>query len=92
MFSFQFNLDPFNEFKDSDMWTALEAVELQNFVKYAPSHAFNTSLFLAGIICFLCVAGSLGLVRPAKSLMRLCQKAGPISALANGSSCVWPVR
>ena len=29
----QFNLDPFNEFKDSDMWTALEAVELQTFVK-----------------------------------------------------------
>ena len=47
MLSFQFNLDPFNEFKDSDMWTALEAVELQNFVKYAPLHVFDTSLDLA---------------------------------------------
>ena len=47
MLSFQFNLDPFNEFKDSDMWTALEAVELQKFVKYAPLHVFNTWLDLA---------------------------------------------
>jgi len=29
------------------MWAALEAVELQNFVKYAPIRAFNTSLVLA---------------------------------------------
>lgn len=30
----QFNLDPFDEFRESDMWTALEAVELSNYVKY----------------------------------------------------------
>lgn len=33
-FFVQFNLDPFSEFKDSDMWSALEAVELHNYVKY----------------------------------------------------------
>jgi hypothetical protein len=31
---FQFNLDPFNEFEGSDMWKALEAVELSSYVKY----------------------------------------------------------
>jgi len=31
--SVKFNLDPFDEFRESDMWTALEAVELINYVK-----------------------------------------------------------
>jgi ABC-type multidrug transport system fused ATPase/permease subunit len=37
----QFNLDPFSEFNDSDMWSALEAVELHTYVKCVPLNSFS---------------------------------------------------